>query len=107
MAALSSAVTLLLRPAGDSVGTREADAWVGVGAEPAREQTQQQPRDCGHTPEGPLSPGGWAAWPGQEGLESRGCGSRAWQAAVWLLKGQPVCSSGRELPSPRWWHLRA
>lgn len=56
-AALSSAVTLLLRPAGDSVGTREADAWVGVGAEPAREQTQQQPRDCGHTPEGPLSPG--------------------------------------------------
>ena len=51
-------------------------------------------------------PRGWATWPGQEGLESRGCGSRAWEAVVWLLKG-PVCSSGRELPSPRWWHLRA
>ena len=43
----------------------------------------------------------WATWPGQEGLESRGCGSRAWQAAVWLLKRQPMCSSGRELlPTP-------
>ena len=53
MAALTSAVTLLLRPAGDSVGTREADAWVGIGAEPAREQAQQQPGGYGHTPEDP------------------------------------------------------
>ena len=52
-AALTSAVTLLLRPAGDSVGTREADAWVGIGAEPAREQAQQQPGGYGHTPEDP------------------------------------------------------
>lgn len=73
-------------------------------AEPAREQTQQQPRTVGTPVRGPpqerdldLSLGLEPPWPGQEGLESRGCGSRAWEAVVWLLKG-PVCSSGGSCP---------